>query len=301
MGYTYIDLGAPVENVIYYCIADQHSYIWKDNDWLVLYSNSQGTIYGVKINGQVVSPDELGYVDLGTVITEHQDISNKANTNEYDGKISYYTMPPIILDYVNHEAGFNTNNPSINGVTFHFIGSNQVTRYIWDTTTNSAVGIYDSINARLVYYCANDNKFYKYKGNGLMVELPIAGSGSIKIEQSITASSNNPVSSAAIYQALESKQGTLDFDSEPTEDSSNPVISKGIYKKLSEKANLKGGVLPYNEASPIVLKNVNINITTNNPDEVPVSYFSSPTTVHCIDGKIRRFFKSSTGEGAITR
>ena len=42
-------------------------------------TDTKGTVTKVKVNGTEKSPNSSGVVDIGTVITEHQDISGKAD------------------------------------------------------------------------------------------------------------------------------------------------------------------------------------------------------------------------------
>lgn len=46
-----------------------------------------GTVTGVKVNGTTHDPNDQGVVDIGTVITQHQDISGLATKTELAGKV----------------------------------------------------------------------------------------------------------------------------------------------------------------------------------------------------------------------
>lgn len=43
-------------------------------------TNNKGTVTKVKINGTTKTPDSAGLVDLGTVITQHQNLPIKSAT-----------------------------------------------------------------------------------------------------------------------------------------------------------------------------------------------------------------------------
>lgn len=75
-------------------------YIWNNK------TSNVGTVTGVKMNnGSAVEPDANGIVDLGTVITSHQDISGKADL--IDGKVPSTQLPSYVddvLEYTNLES-----------------------------------------------------------------------------------------------------------------------------------------------------------------------------------------------------
>ena len=66
-----------------------------------------GTITGITMNG--ASKGTSGVVDLGTVLTEHQDISGKADKSEVPTKVSELT----------NDSGFTTNVGTITGITMN--------------------------------------------------------------------------------------------------------------------------------------------------------------------------------------
>ena len=49
--------------------------------------SGDGTVTGVKVNGTTHEPNDQGVVDIGTVITQHQDISGLATKTELAGKV----------------------------------------------------------------------------------------------------------------------------------------------------------------------------------------------------------------------
>lgn len=54
------------------------------------YTTNTGTVTGVKVNGTTKSPSS-GIVDIGTVITSHQDISGKADKSATVSTVAYDT------------------------------------------------------------------------------------------------------------------------------------------------------------------------------------------------------------------
>lgn len=64
-----------------------------------------GTVQGVKMNsGSAIEPDANGVVDLGTVITSHQDISGKADKSATVSGVSYDTTNKKFQQTVNGAA-----------------------------------------------------------------------------------------------------------------------------------------------------------------------------------------------------
>lgn len=63
-----------------------------------LANNYKGTVTGVKINGSTKSPSS-GVVDLGTVITSHQSLSNYYTKSEVDSKITSSITNAINASY----------------------------------------------------------------------------------------------------------------------------------------------------------------------------------------------------------
>lgn len=63
---------------------------------------NEGTVQGVKMNnGTAIEPDANGIVDLGTVITAHQDISGKADKSSTVSGVSYDTTNKKITETIN--------------------------------------------------------------------------------------------------------------------------------------------------------------------------------------------------------
>lgn len=70
-------------------------YIWNSK------TSNVGTVTGVKMNnGSAIDPDANGIVDLGTVITSHQDISGKADL--VDGKVPSTQLPSYVDDVLEY-------------------------------------------------------------------------------------------------------------------------------------------------------------------------------------------------------
>ena len=68
------------------------------------YTTNTGTITGIKMNG--ASKGTSGVVDLGTVLTAHQDISGKADKSDIPTKVSQLT----------NDSGYTTNTGTITGI-----------------------------------------------------------------------------------------------------------------------------------------------------------------------------------------
>jgi len=67
------------------------------------YTKNAGTVTGVKMNGTTKSPSS-GVVDLGTVITSHQDISGKADKSATVSTVAYSTTDKKITKTINGTA-----------------------------------------------------------------------------------------------------------------------------------------------------------------------------------------------------
>ena len=87
------------------------------------FTKNQGTITGVKMNGE--SKGTFGVVDLGRVITEHQDISGKANTKDlavvatsgsYNDLSDKPTIPSAVTESTVSEWGFTKNEGTVTEV-----------------------------------------------------------------------------------------------------------------------------------------------------------------------------------------
>lgn len=87
------------------------------------FTKNEGTITGVKMNG--VSKGTSGVVDLGTVITEHQDISGKANSKDlaavatsgsYNDLSNKPTIPSAITENTVAGWGFTKNQGTVTEV-----------------------------------------------------------------------------------------------------------------------------------------------------------------------------------------
>jgi hypothetical protein len=71
-----------------YYLWTRYTLTWSTGQTTVMYTISRmgidgnGSVVSVQMNGQTYSPDAQGVVDLGTVITSHQDISGKADKVE---------------------------------------------------------------------------------------------------------------------------------------------------------------------------------------------------------------------------
>ena len=84
----------------------------------------KGTVTGVKINGSTKSPAS-GVVDLGTVITSHQDISGKADksslatvatSGSYNDLSNKPTIPSAVTESTVSGWGFTKNAGTITGI-----------------------------------------------------------------------------------------------------------------------------------------------------------------------------------------
>jgi photosystem II stability/assembly factor-like uncharacterized protein len=69
---------------------------------------------------------------------------------------------------------------------------------------------------------------------GDMLSIDENGILTFNMDETITKDSINPISSGAVFDALEKKQDNLTFDEEPTDGSDNPVKSKGIKKFVKD-------------------------------------------------------------------
>ena len=99
----------PDKDMVYYDKKTDKFYRWTGTVMEQVYHVSggggggDGTVTAVKMNGGLpIEPDEYGVVDIGTVLTQHQDISGKANsadlatvstTGSYDDLTNKPTIP----------------------------------------------------------------------------------------------------------------------------------------------------------------------------------------------------------------
>ena len=132
------------------------------------YTTNTGTITGIKMNG--VSKGTSGVVDLGTVITAHQDISGKL-----DKTVAESTYQPK-GDYALSSSIPTVNNPTI-------------TIKQGGTTKGS---------------------FTLNQSNATTIELDSGSGSSITIDSALSSASTNPVQNKAIYTALNGKMNALE-------------------------------------------------------------------------------------------
>lgn len=121
------------------------------------YTKNTGTITGITMNG--TSKGTSGVVDLGTVITAHQDISGKANTadlatvatsgsyNDLSNKPTIPTVPTNVSAFTN-DAGYTTNTGTVTGISVNGGTAQQPTNGVVNLTVatggdNDIVGISD--------------------------------------------------------------------------------------------------------------------------------------------------------------
>ena len=91
------------------------------------FTSNTGTVTGVKMNGTTKSPTS-GVVDLGTVITSHQDISGKADksslatvatSGSYNDLTDKPTIPSAVTSSTVSGWGFTKNAGTITGITMN--------------------------------------------------------------------------------------------------------------------------------------------------------------------------------------
>lgn len=91
-------------------------------------TSNVGTVTGVKMNnGSAISPDANGVVNLGTVITSHQDISGKADL--VDGKVPSSQLPSYVDDVLEYASLINFPLTGETGVIYIAIDTNKTYRW----------------------------------------------------------------------------------------------------------------------------------------------------------------------------
>lgn len=113
---TEIDLGS-AQGKVYLNRSDKLMYYYGNGQWERISNDTEGTVTAVKMNnGTPIEPDASGVVDLGTVITQHQDISGKADkadlaevatSGSYNDLDNKPTIPSKVSDLTN-DSGFAT-------------------------------------------------------------------------------------------------------------------------------------------------------------------------------------------------
>lgn len=242
------------------------------------FTKNDGTITSVKMNGKVISSS--GEVDLGTVITEHQDISGKADkatTLEGYGITNAYTKSEV-----------NDLIPSLDG-----LATEEYVKNYHDTTKqdkliagknitieNNVISATGGSEPSVTYtagdgltlsqeneFSVNDTIARTNKVNELLTakQDTLTAGKDITIENNVISNTYDDTeilvnisdlqsdvqnlqteivkkaNTTDVSNALSMKQDTLIFDSVPTLNSEHPVYSKGIKEAIDVKQDVIRG------------------------------------------------------------
>lgn len=149
------------------------------------YTKNTGTITGIKMNG--ASKGTSGVVDLGTVITAHQDISGKqdkstAVTHSANTAIGSTTKPVYI-------AANGAATPISHSINADVPANAKFTDTTYNDSTQSAHGLMTAAD--------------KKKLDGIA-----AGATKVAVDSALSATSTNPVQNKAVKAALDSKSAS---------------------------------------------------------------------------------------------
>lgn len=180
---------------------------------------SAGTVVGVKMNnGSAISPDANGVVDLGTVITSHQDITGKLDTS--------------LKGAANGLAELDQNGK---------VPSTQLPSYVDDVLEYAALASFPASGETGKIYVAQDtNKTYRWSGTAY-----------VEISESLALGETSSTAYRGDRGAAAYAAAVTNVDSTPTANSTNLITSGGVAAAIpvtmtgaTSSANGTGGLLP---------------------------------------------------------
>ena len=176
------------------------------------FTKNTGTITSVKMNGKIVS--SIGEADLGTVITEHQDITGKAD------KATTLLGYGITDAYTKTEV--NNLIPSLDG-----LATEEYVNNYHDATKQ------DKLTAGKDITIENNviSNTYSFDDTEILVDISDLQNDVQNLQTEIVKKANT----TEVSNALATKQDTLIFDSVPTLNSKHPVYSNGIKESIDTK------------------------------------------------------------------
>ena len=194
------------------------------------FTKNDGTITSVKMNGKIVS--SMGEADLGTVITEHQDITGKAD------KATTLLGYGITDAYTKTEV--NNLIPSLDG-----LATEEYVNNYHDATKQ------DKLTAGKDITIENNviSNTYSFDDTEILADISDLQSDVQNLQTEIVKKANT----TEVSNALATKQDTLIFDSVPTLNSKHPVYSNGIKESIDTKQD-KSTAVNYNNISNCITK-----------------------------------------------
>lgn len=181
------------------------------------FTTNSGTITGITMNG--ASKGTSGVIDLGTVITSHQDITGKADKSAAIGSLS--------LSMNSSTYTITLSGTKVDGTAFTV--ANAIDLPLESVVVN---GSYNSSTQKIVLTLQNGNTVDFSVADlvsGLQSEITSANKLSADL---ISDGTTNKTVTATEKSTWSGKQDALTFDTVPTENSTNPVTSGGIYQTI---------------------------------------------------------------------
>ena len=228
------------------------------------FTKNTGTITSVKMNGKIVS--SMGEADLGTVITEHQDITGKADkatTLEGYGITDAYTKTEV-----------NNLIPSLDGLaTVEYVNNYHDATKQDKLTAGKDITIENNVISNT----------YSFDDTEILADISDLQSDVQNLQTEIVKKANT----TEVSNALATKQDTLIFDSVPTLNSEHPVYSNGIKESIDTKQD-KSTAVNYNNITNCIteipqdikleLNNGTLTLKAGSKVYVPNGFESDGTT-----------------------
>ena len=190
----------------------------------------QTTVSKIMMNSTEMPMDSSGVVNLGTVITQHQDISGKVNSSEKGA--------------ANGVAELDANGK---------VPSSQLPSYVDDVEEYSSVSAFPATGESGKVYVAQDtNVTYRWSGT----EYVVIGSDLALGETSSTAYRGDR--GAAAYAAA-----VTNVESAPSSGSSNLITSGAVYSAVNPKYEKPSGGIPASDLASGVIPSVMTGATSS--------------------------------------
>lgn len=206
------------------------------------YTKNTGTITGITMNG--TSKGTSGVVNLGTVITAHQDISGKANKSDLatvatSGSYNDLSNKPTIPDTstLATKTELNAKQDKINDLADIRINSG---KGVADMSSNADGTVVTTLANGDTYTLDLNHEHPQYVESDDLADVATSGSYNDLQDKPTIPDVSGFATTSAMNTALAGKQNTLTFDTTPTANSTNPVTSGGVKTYIDGKATITG-------------------------------------------------------------
>lgn len=208
--------------------------------------------YNDLINKPVIPTNVSSFVNDAGYLTQHQDISGKANISD----LATVAMSGSYNDLIDKPVISSSQRTLINiddsdGLVFTDSNGDELThaqvKALLDDEATDVIFYKDCYFYILQYIEDGDYLFQCFECDGFAVHVLeffwddnafsySTADYDYSVDSSLNASSSRPVQNRIITAALNGKQNTLTFDNLPTANSNNPVKSSGLYTLFNKVA-----------------------------------------------------------------